>query len=160
MVAQQSGWFYHRLCLGATPEPHSHRDYPPFKPVDYHGSLMWEDNHSISAGPEPHGGEYTCYSGFLSCLNTYPSGSNHALETGYVLLEYIQPKVGRMLSMTWKKYRNHPERRRSLFRGLSRLILTLARIPQPRIGSWQFHNNGTVTRIEPYVWDVLNSLDA
>ena len=28
---------------------------------------------------------------------------------------------------------------------MARLILSLARVPQPRIGSFEFHNNGTIT---------------
>ncbi|KAL2755825.1 hypothetical protein ACRALDRAFT_1033775 [Sodiomyces alcalophilus JCM 7366] len=113
-----------------------------------------------------------------------PVRSCHALETGYVVLEYIEPTIGRMLSMTWQKHHNDAGHRRNLFRGLSRLMLTVGRVPLPRIGSWRFHDDGTITlsnrpltcnlvmlenngasrviqpndtytRMEPYVWDVL-----
>jgi hypothetical protein len=62
-----------------------------------------------------------------------------------MLLEYIGPNTGQMLSSTWEKHRNDPFRRQKLFRGMARLILSLASIPQPRIGSFQFHTNGTIT---------------
>ncbi len=62
-----------------------------------------------------------------------------------MLLEYIGPETGEMLSNTWDKKRKDPVRRQTLFRGMVRLILSLACIPQPRIGSFEFHNNGTIT---------------
>lgn len=89
-----------------------------------------------------------------SCRNflRYPALSRYApsptslrLPTAYMLLEYIGRDKGEMLSDTWDRHRQDPVRRQKLFRGMSRLILSLARIPQPRIGSFRFHNNGTVT---------------
>lgn len=50
-----------------------------------------------------------------------------------------------MLSNTLNVHREDPTRKQNLFRGMARLILSLARIPQPRIGSFRFHNDGTVT---------------
>lgn len=50
-----------------------------------------------------------------------------------------------MLSNTWSRQRQETERRQRLFRGLARIMLSLARVPQPHIGSFQFHNNGVVT---------------
>jgi len=81
----------------------------------------------------------------------FPALSQHALSpthlrlpTAYVLLEYISPNKGEMLSDTWDKHRRDPVRRQKLFRGMARLILSLARIPQPRVGSFQFQNNGII----------------
>jgi hypothetical protein len=62
-----------------------------------------------------------------------------------MILEYISPDMGQMLSSTWEKHQNDPSRRQKLFRGMARLMLSLASIRQPRIGSFQFHANGTVT---------------
>ncbi|KAK0703644.1 hypothetical protein B0T26DRAFT_757170 [Lasiosphaeria miniovina] len=58
--------------------------------------------------------------------------------TAYTLLEYISPATGRMLSTTWAAQRDDTARQRRLFRGLSRTMLSLARVPQPRIGSFPF----------------------
>ncbi|KAL8367268.1 hypothetical protein RB599_010318 [Gaeumannomyces hyphopodioides] len=63
----------------------------------------------------------------------------------YILLERITPETGRMLSMTWDKHIQDPTRRHRLFGGMARIILSLARIPQPRIGSFRFHDDGTIS---------------
>jgi hypothetical protein len=62
-----------------------------------------------------------------------------------MILEYISPDTGQMLSSTWEKHRNDQFRKQKLFRGMARLMLSLANIPQPRIGSFQFHADGTIT---------------
>lgn len=125
----------------------------------------------------------------LPVLSQYvPVLSDYALQTGYIVLDYIEPKVGKMLSTTWEMHRNDAERRQTLFRGLSRLMLTVARLPLPRIGSWHFHDDGTITLsnrpltcnlviienngapriiqpgdtytcVEPYIWDLLTLHD-
>lgn len=50
-----------------------------------------------------------------------------------------------MLSNTWDKHRGDPTRRQRLFRGIAQLMVYLARIPQPRVASFCFHDNGTIT---------------
>jgi hypothetical protein len=62
-----------------------------------------------------------------------------------MILEYISPDTGKMLSSTWEKHRSEPLRRQTLFRGMARLMLSLANIPQPRIGSFHFNADGTIT---------------
>lgn len=62
-----------------------------------------------------------------------------------MLFDYIKPDEGRMLSNTWDQYRQDPVRKQNLFRGMARIILSFARISQPRIGSFRFHNDGTIT---------------
>ena len=62
-----------------------------------------------------------------------------------MILEHIGPETGQMLSTTWGTHRNDPFRRQKLFRRMSRMMLSLANIPQPRIGSFQFHADGTIT---------------
>lgn len=79
----------------------------------------------------------------LSWYATHPS--QHTFNTGYILLEYVEPSTGIMLSCSWKWYMTDQARRRNLYRGLSRMILTLARLPQPRIGSFRFHDNRTIS---------------
>lgn len=67
------------------------------------------------------------------------------LSTAYILLEHIGPHTGEILDNTWEDYRKEPVHRQNLFRGMARIILSLARIPQPRIGSFDFHSNGTIS---------------
>lgn len=67
------------------------------------------------------------------------------LPAAYILLEHISPDTGRMLSNTWNERRGDETKRRTLFRGLARVILSLARVPQPRIGSFRFNDDGAVT---------------
>lgn len=62
-----------------------------------------------------------------------------------MLLEYIDDGKGQMLSNTWDKWQEDLDRRARLHKGIARLILALARDPQPRIGAFHFHDNCTVT---------------
>jgi len=66
------------------------------------------------------------------------------LPTAYMLMEHIGPATERMLSDTWEERRGDQVSRLRLFRGIARMILSLARIPQPRIGSFRFHADGTL----------------
>lgn len=50
-----------------------------------------------------------------------------------------------MLSNTWYEEKHDVEKREHLFRGLARIILDLARIPQRRIGSLRFYDSGVVS---------------
>lgn len=74
-----------------------------------------------------------------------------SIRTPYMLLEHIGSDKVQMLSKTLAKHRADPERRQNLFRGLTRIMLSLARIPQARIGSFQFHNDGTVALTNRYL---------
>jgi hypothetical protein len=60
-------------------------------------------------------------------------------------LEYIKSDKARPLSETFFKQRWDPRRRENLFGGLATILLSLARIPAPRIGSWIFHDDGTIS---------------
>jgi len=84
------------------------------------------------------------FPGFLSCYTAHPA-SHLRLPAAYTLLEYIGPNTGRMLSETWETLRGDQHRQQRLFRGLSRILISLARVPQPRIGSFLFGTDGTVT---------------
>lgn len=50
-----------------------------------------------------------------------------------------------MLSETWEQGRFNPKLRTNLFRGLSRIMLALARIPLPKIGSFVLDEDGYVS---------------
>ena len=64
------------------------------------------------------------------------------LGTGYLLIEYIEEAQGRMLSRTWNEKRHEPKLRTNLFRDLSRIFLTLFRVPLPLIGSFIIDDKG------------------
>ena len=108
----------------------------------------------------------------------------HPLDHGYVLTDYIEEAHGTMLSETWEQKRNDTNLRTNLFRDLSRIILSIGKVPLPRIGSFTMSDKGvlsltnrpltlplhelenggiptnigkrdTYTAIEPYVLDLL-----
>lgn len=65
-----------------------------------------------------------------------------ALKAGYMLIEYIDETRGKMLSYTWEDNRHRKDLRSNLFRGLSRILLMLAKVPVPRIGSFTIDDKG------------------
>ncbi|KAL1885234.1 hypothetical protein Plec18167_001891 [Paecilomyces lecythidis] len=67
------------------------------------------------------------------------------LGTPYLLIEYIDRSRGRMLCETWENGRHNFKLRTNLFHGLSRIILALARIPLPKIGSFVLDEKGYLT---------------
>ncbi|KAH7418655.1 hypothetical protein BKA64DRAFT_717335 [Cadophora sp. MPI-SDFR-AT-0126] len=70
----------------------------------------------------------------LRCHTLSPYGAHptsQRLSAAYMILEYIGPDTGHMLSSTWEKHRKDPSHRQNLFRGMARLMLSLANIPQP-----------------------------
>ncbi|KAI9049319.1 hypothetical protein LZ554_007163 [Drepanopeziza brunnea f. sp. 'monogermtubi'] len=79
----------------------------------------------------------------LSFYTAHPTSQR--LSAAYLILEYISPDMGQMLSITWEKHRKDSFHRQNLFQGMARVMLSLAKIPQPRIGSFQFDDNGTIT---------------
>lgn len=50
-----------------------------------------------------------------------------------------------MLSTSWEEQRHDDCRRTNLFRGLSRVMLTLGKVPLPRIGSFTMDNDGVIS---------------
>ncbi|PLB49352.1 hypothetical protein P170DRAFT_408496 [Aspergillus steynii IBT 23096] len=66
------------------------------------------------------------------------------LETGYLVMEDVGNSDVQMLSETWDEHRSQQDKRRNLFKGLSRIMLSLSRIPLPRIGSWTLDSNGVL----------------
>jgi hypothetical protein len=65
-----------------------------------------------------------------------------ALGTAYLLIEYVDPSRGKMLSETWEEGRHNIKLRTNLFHGLSRIMLALARIPLPKIGTFTLDEKG------------------
>ena len=70
----------------------------------------------------------------------YVPHNTSALNTGYLLLEDIQKEGTAMLSDTWEKDRSDPSKRQNLFHDLARIILSIERVPMPRIGSFTIDN--------------------
>ncbi|KAK3328129.1 hypothetical protein B0T19DRAFT_491781 [Cercophora scortea] len=83
--------------------------------------------------------------GYPNLSRYAPNPTSVRMTTAYMLLEHIGPETGRMLSHTWEQRRGDPVLRQRLFRGMARVIISLARVPQPRIGSFEFRADGTVT---------------
>ena len=70
--------------------------------------------------------------------------SPHILTTGYLLMDYIDKQDSKMLSTSWDALRHDKHRKKNLFRDMSRIILSLGRIPLPRIGSFTLDHDGVV----------------
>lgn len=62
---------------------------------------------------------------------------------GYLIIEHVEE--GEMLSETWEEHRGDPKRRANLFRGLSQILLSLAKVPLPKIGSWTIDDSGILS---------------
>ncbi|KUL81670.1 hypothetical protein ZTR_11128 [Talaromyces verruculosus] len=88
---------------------------------------------------------------FLGCMTPSKYVRHHfqnkltrELNVGYLLIEYIEAREGKMLSSTWELKRHDPKLRANLFRDLGRIFLSLSRKPLQRIGSFTIDNNGFI----------------
>lgn len=73
------------------------------------------------------------------------SSRPYTLNTGHLVIDYIEEADGKMLSTTWEEQRHDKNRRTNLFRGLSLIMLTLGKIPLPRIGSFTMDDSGVIS---------------
>ncbi|KAL5334630.1 hypothetical protein BJX70DRAFT_411134 [Aspergillus crustosus] len=64
------------------------------------------------------------------------------LNVSYMLLEYIEPTRGTMLSSTWSLKKDDARLRTNFLRDLSRIYLSLSKTPLPRIGSFTIDSRG------------------
>jgi hypothetical protein len=62
-----------------------------------------------------------------------------------MVIDYIENSDAEMLSLTWETRRQDERARTNLFRGLSRIMLALAKIPLQRIGSFTMDNQGVIS---------------
>ncbi|KPM34278.1 hypothetical protein AK830_g12290 [Neonectria ditissima] len=108
---------------------YTHAKYRPFYIRIAHG--FWRHIHNLLQRP-------------LLSQYTY-NPADEIFTSAYTLLEYIGPETGEMLQNTWEKHRGDPTKREKLFCGMAKIILSLARIPQSKIGSFQFNHNSTIT---------------
>ncbi|KAL2811735.1 hypothetical protein BDW59DRAFT_54160 [Aspergillus cavernicola] len=68
----------------------------------------------------------------------------HVIHSGYLLLEFIEPNRGSILSNTWTDNQHDIKLRTNLFRSLSRIVLSISQIPIPRIGSFIINHQGNL----------------
>ncbi|PGH35133.1 hypothetical protein GX50_02055 [[Emmonsia] crescens] len=78
------------------------------------------------------------------CRHTgrFQAAQNGVMGAGYMLIEFIDETRGTMLSNTWVEKRHDVNLRTNLFQDLSRILLSISRIPLPQIGSFTIDNNG------------------
>ena len=87
-----------------------------------------------------------------------PSPCSVHLSTGYLIMDYIEPRQGSMLSAKWPS--TDAGHRRNLFRSLANILLDLMQVPLPRIGSFTVLNTGEVTLSGRPLTAALASLEA
>lgn len=84
---------------------------------------------------------------FLSRGDTLAPYFGHARqslpEVGYLVIEHVAE--GKMLSESWKQHHGDQDRMSNLCRDLSRIMLSLAKVPLPRIGSWTMDDQGVIS---------------
>ncbi|KAK2808553.1 hypothetical protein FQN50_004585 [Emmonsiellopsis sp. PD_5] len=66
------------------------------------------------------------------------------LGHGYLLIDWIESENAQMLSKTFAMPHTETQTK-NLYRSLSRIMISLAKIPQPRIGSWTINNKGKIS---------------
>jgi hypothetical protein len=80
------------------------------------------------------------------------------LRTGYLIMDFVEPRQGSMLSRKWPT--TDPDHRYNLFRSLANILLDLMKVPLPRIGSFTFLDTGEVTLSGRPLTAALASLEA
>ncbi|UNI16386.1 hypothetical protein JDV02_002821 [Purpureocillium takamizusanense] len=83
--------------------------------------------------------------GYPTLTHFAPSPLRHGLPTAYMVMEFVGSEVGQPLSTTWDQYRQDPNRLQTLCRSMARIMVALSRAPWPRIGSFRFNDNDTIT---------------
>lgn len=79
---------------------------------------------------------------YARSLSRRHSSLDGVIGAGYILIEKIEESQGTMLSKTWFKKNNDIELRTNFFQDLSRILLSISRIPLPRIGSFVINSDG------------------
>lgn len=62
-----------------------------------------------------------------------------------MLLEDVNADDSQVLAKTWATQREDTIQQQNLFRGLARIMLSLARVPLPHIGAFRFRDDSIVT---------------
>ncbi|KAI9753693.1 MAG: KRRI-Interacting protein 1 [Chaenotheca gracillima] len=71
-----------------------------------------------------------------------PLRTSHELEVGYILTDFYDEQGCKTLSASWEDQQHDETLRANLFKGLSRIILSLGRLPLPRVGSFSLDDHG------------------
>jgi hypothetical protein len=80
----------------------------------------------------------------IDCWRPFvPSHCSVRLSTGYMIMDYVEPQQGSMLSTRGPAL--DPGHRRTLFRSLAKILVDLLQVPLPRIGSFTVLGDGEVT---------------
>ncbi|KPM34270.1 hypothetical protein AK830_g12304 [Neonectria ditissima] len=74
-----------------------------------------------------------------------PADCVYNLPFGFVIVDHIGPNEGRALSETWYLEAANLDLQRNLHGGIARMMLTLASLPQGKIGSYRYNDDSTVT---------------
>lgn len=64
------------------------------------------------------------------------------IGSGYLLVQYIDQSEANMLSQVWEEKQHDDNLRVNLFKGLAQILLDLAKVPVPQIGSFIIDDNG------------------
>lgn len=62
-----------------------------------------------------------------------------------MFLEFIGPETGQMVVYNWDDKLKDSLCRKRLFAGMANIILEMAKVPQPKIGSFRFNNDCTIS---------------
>ncbi|PGH32008.1 hypothetical protein GX50_05202 [[Emmonsia] crescens] len=65
------------------------------------------------------------------------------LEHGYILIDWIESESAKMLSNTFTMPHTEAQTQ-NLYQSMARIMISLAKVPQPRIGSWTIDNDGRI----------------
>lgn len=80
------------------------------------------------------------------------------LNYPYVLVDWIGNSSVQLLSNVFPKPHT-AEQTQNLYKGISKIMISLARIPQPRIGSWTINNNGDISLTNRPLYCHLHQLE-
>ncbi|KKZ63886.1 hypothetical protein EMCG_01839 [[Emmonsia] crescens] len=85
-----------------------------------------------------------CWTGESSDSKYVPRKRKVFLDQSYILMDWIEDVNVQMLSNVFSNLQTDMQTE-NLYRSLSRIMISLARIPQRRIGSWTINNDGQIS---------------
>ncbi|PGG97090.1 hypothetical protein GX51_07491 [Blastomyces parvus] len=96
---------------------------------------IWRFFHSLFRNSDESSGTFCKY---------IPQKRTNFLEHNYMLIDWVESDDSQMLARTFLK--PHTDKQtENLYRGISKVMISLARIPQPRIGSWTIDDEGRLS---------------
>ena len=82
-------------------------------------------------------------SGTISNAYSWHPYPDNTLRIGYLIVDYIKPSQGQLLSTMWTQSASEAHRRDNFFADLSHVVLALAQFPFDRIGSLTIDDDAT-----------------